>query len=220
MCQFITAFLPESANLKAVAAVFDKHKVGFKQIDNPHVLAQVPPGEVFILTTRGWCDCGTPLGSQARNRTPTQREMDHRISKLRKRGWSQARIERWQEQKQMEEQKRQRAEQAHAENATPQLLHWITFISDLLHSKQTDRVGLLLHWGHDLEEGRFEIERQESVRLQDLSVEHLLHIQDDVLYNYRQCKPIDLTTAGTGRECSQQHRQKGQVPATAPCSRR
>jgi len=186
MCRFNTAFLPGSADLETAAAIFQKHFVGFNPVNNPRVLAQRPPGEVFILTaSSGKCNCGTPLGSRDHRQSETQAELDRQIAKLRKRGWSAAKIERWQEQKQTAEQKRQRVEHGYAESVTPHLNQWINLITELLHSGTTERVGLLLHWGHDVEDGGFEIERQEWVRLQDLTVEHLLHLEEEVLYQYR-----------------------------------
>jgi hypothetical protein len=119
MCRFITAFLPGSADLSAAAATFDRHHLGFTKIDNPHVLAQVLPSEVFLLTTRSHCDCGTALGSQARSHPDDLRAMDQQCGKFRKRGWSEAKILRWQEQKHMSEEKLLRAEEAHALSATP-----------------------------------------------------------------------------------------------------
>jgi hypothetical protein len=65
------------------------------------------------------------------------------------------------------------------------LTQWISFIGEMLRSGQTTQIGLLLHWGHDLEEGRIGIERQEWFGLQDLALAQLLHIQEDVLYRYR-----------------------------------
>jgi hypothetical protein len=185
MCHFITVFLPESADLKAVAAIFERYKVGFKPIDNPFVLAQVPPGDVCILTTRSLCDCGTPLGSLSGDTAVKPDNRDIQISKLRKRGWSQTKIERWLEQKDHEEEKQEREKDVHMANATPQLDRWVEFLSDVLRSGRTPRIGLLLHWYRGTVEGeRLHLVRQERLPLTHLNTDHLLRLNEDVVYNY------------------------------------
>jgi hypothetical protein len=185
MCWFITAYLPGTADCERAAAIFEAHHVGFNRIINPRVLSQLPSGDVFILTTSsGKCSCGTSLGSQAHGPAESQAEVDRQITTLRKRGWSSAKIGRWQEQKHMAALKRQRAEHSTAEHVAPQLTRWIELVTELLHSGTTERVGLLLHSGHDVEHGGFDIKRQEWIRLPDITVEHLLHLEAEVLYHY------------------------------------
>lgn len=183
MCQFITALLPADADLKAVATIFDKHKVGFKQIDNPHLFAQVTPGDVYILTTRSRCDCGTPLGSLAEGKRPKQPRLDNEVGKLRKQGWSESKIERWLEQKGQAEDKQEREQEVYVENATRRLEHWIRFLSDLLRSGHTSRVSLLLLW-NGLQDGRISLEGEERVPLANLNADLLLRMKENVVYTF------------------------------------
>ncbi len=183
MCTLIAAVLPESANFEAVASIFDKHKVGFKVVEAPHALAELAPRDVVIQTTRAMCDCGTPLGSQSGNRTSHPARPNNPVDKLRKKGWSETKIARWQQQKEQEKQKEQRVQSVHAENALPHLDYWIRFISNVLHSGHTLRIGLLLVWG-TVQYDHHRTLRQERVKLSDLTAEHLLHMEENVVYNY------------------------------------
>src|SRR5688572_15732863 len=94
MCHFITAVIPPEVAPDAAAALFAAHRLGFVVLQNPNVAAQLSDGERHILTTRGHCDCGTVLGSH-REAANHERELE----KLRKKGWGEAKIERWVEQK-------------------------------------------------------------------------------------------------------------------------
>jgi hypothetical protein len=185
MCDFITVFLPASAGVTALADVFDRHKIGFKQIDNPYVLGQLPAGDVCFLTTRGWCDCGTPLGSLSQTGASRPAEGEKQVRKLRKQGWSEAKIQRWREQKEQEQEKQERNHDARAAEATPGADRWVQFLTDVLRSGHTSRIGLLLHfYRRTVESERIDLLRQEPVPVQRLNAEHLLHLEEDVVYHY------------------------------------
>ncbi len=185
MCHFITAFLPASANVTALADVFDRHKVGFQQIDNPYVREQVPPGDVYLLTTRGWCDCVTSLGRLSRTGASLPDDGEKQVAKFRMQGWSEAKIQRWREQKERNGEKEERRQEAQVTEATPQVERWIQFLTDALHSGHTSRIDLLLHFYRGSVEGeRINFLRQEYVPVQRLDAEHLLRLEEDVVYNY------------------------------------
>lgn len=185
MCHFITALIPASAELPAVKSVFEEYKRGFKQIQNPSILNQSTPGDIYVLTTRSICDCGTPLGSLSASRNSEDADSSNRLNKFRKQGWSEAKIERWMEQKQQTASKKAREQEVHAENATSQIEPWTAFLSAVLRSGYTPRISLLLHWYKArVETERFTILPHEKVSLQDLDAVHLLHISEDVIYNY------------------------------------
>lgn len=186
MCLFVTALLPESTHIDGAAEIFEKHKVGFKRISNPSVLEQSAPGDIYILTTHGWCDCSTALGMATRRAVHPPPDPHERVSKLRKQGWSEAKIQRWLEQKEQSEEKRERRLHARAENETPYLDRWLGLIPELLRSGHASRVGLLLHfYNHgSLENDRIEFARQEEVSLTELNAEYLLHMEEDVVYHY------------------------------------
>src|SRR4051812_35602626 len=94
MCHYVTAVVPGAAGLDAVSAILNRHGFGFRQIANRHVQSQLRAGDVQILTTRAMCDCGTPLASRSRSVEPAAHPQSM-LPKLRARGWSEARIQRW-----------------------------------------------------------------------------------------------------------------------------
>ncbi len=103
MCRYISADLPGSADLSALAGVLARHGRALKLQRNPALEAQLRPGEQLLLTTAGHCDCGTALGALERNAAGLERRrrsLDRKEVTLRRRGWSEARIRRWRNQQQ------------------------------------------------------------------------------------------------------------------------
>jgi hypothetical protein len=183
MCHYITATLPHSVDLTLVAPIFESHKLGFQLISNPHVAQQIDPQDRYILTTRKYCDCGTALGSLSHQRSAKVQSYDRVLKKFRKQGWSEAKINRWVEQKEQTKERHLREEAALSEGDTPELELWLGFLNDLFDSKHVQKFGLLLHWYHTSLEGeRIRIQRREKLRRSDLTAERLRRIEEDVLY--------------------------------------
>lgn len=185
MCDFITAILPRNVDVPAIVAVFERHKIGFSQTHNERLSRQIAPGDILILTTRDGCDCGTPLGSLAESDIHDSCDSEAQIAKFRKQGWSEAKIQRWREQKGVGREKQDRDRQTRAGTRSWEIEHWIPFLMDVLRSGHTDRIGLLLHYYRGtLGNEHIQIERQEFVSLEHLTIDQLLHIHSDVVYNY------------------------------------
>jgi hypothetical protein len=183
MCHYITATLPHAVEIKSVAPIFESHKLGFKLISNRHVAEQINSQDWYILTTRKHCDCGTALGLLNREGPTKELSYDRELKKFRKQGWSEAKIERWLEQKEQTKERHRREDEAVAEGSGPELDRWIAFLNDLIASGPSPKVGLLLHWYHGSLEGeRIDIKRRERVRLSEINPERLMKIEEDVLY--------------------------------------
>lgn len=181
MCHYVTATIPNSADSDAIAAVFEAHGLGFSLVENRHVQPQLHKGDRYVLTTRGSCDCGTPIGSR---RTVGRDEPHAReLAKLRKRGWSEAKIRRWLEQKRETRERSERQADAAARSRTPEAAEWVALLADVL--GHAARVGLLLHWyrgGIDSE--RITLEREVVPRV-ELTAERLLSMREDVIYEFQ-----------------------------------
>lgn len=176
MCHFITAVLPGSANHAALAEIAARHGRALKPQRNPSVEEHLKSGEHYFLTTQGHCDCGTALGALGRAESKLERRKsaaDNEESKLRRKGWSEAKIKRWKEQK---------SEHLAKPKSTPEATDWEDFLKELLSSRQTPFVGLLLHWYSGPIEGRIELQGREAA---NLSAEILGRMQEDVLYEFR-----------------------------------
>jgi hypothetical protein len=185
MCHFITATLPRKVKLDLVAPFFESHKLGFKPVANRHVTAQIEAGDAYILTTRGQCDCGTVLGSHNHADDHGSVGSERELEKLRKQGWSEAKIQRWIEQKEQTKVRNVRKEEAGARADQPLAEQWIRFITDLLESGYTSKIGLLLHLYHGgIETERIQIQSKEKVTLAELSPGQLMSMKEDVLYEF------------------------------------
>jgi hypothetical protein len=185
MCLYITATLPRDAKLDCVAPIFETFKLSFETVSNPYVLKQLPPGEVYISTTTSHCDCGSALGSLGRSDRDEPESYEHGLKKLRRKGWSEAKIRRWLEQKAQTREKHAREDEARAGSNTPVAQSWVDFISAVLNSKCTDRVGILLHFYHmDVEGERIKIAGNERVKREGLTPRLLMEMEYDVLYEF------------------------------------
>jgi hypothetical protein len=185
MCLYITATLPRDAKFDCVAQIFQSYKLSFEMISNPYVLKQLHPGDVYISTTTRHCDCGSVLGSLGRRDGNDPEGYEHELMKLRRKGWGEAKIRRWLEQKGQTEEKHVREDEARAGSDMPVAQYWVDFISAVLNSKCADRVGVLLHFYHmDVEGERIKILSNERVRLEELTPRLLMEMEYDVIYNF------------------------------------
>jgi hypothetical protein len=185
MCHYITATLPRNVNPESVAPTFEEHKLGFELISNPHVSGQIDSGDWYILTTRGHCDCGTAIGSLCHSNVGKPVSYERELNKFRKQGWSEAKIQRWVEQKEQTKERHQREDEARATGSTPELNQWVEFISELLESGKSRKLGLLLHWYQGgIESERINILGREKVKLTELNPERLMKMNEDMLYEF------------------------------------
>ena len=185
MCHYITATFPGDARLEAIAALLDRHALGFERIDNPHVRGQLRPGDVQVSTTRKMCDCGTMLASRSRPEVE-ERTLEREVRKLRAKGWSEARIERWLAEKAMAADRAVRERGSMADGHEPEVERWLAVISEALNAGYARRFGLLVHWySGGLESERLQLGPTQSVPLSELSATTLLEMREDALLEIR-----------------------------------
>lgn len=185
MCLYVTATLPYNVKVESVASVFESHKLGFELISNPHVSAQIEPGDLYVLTTRGYCDCDTALGSLNPRDIYESVSYERELKKFRKQGWSEAKIKRWLEQKDQAKERYMHEARRRAEESANEAGPWVDFITSLLRSGYTPRIGLLLHmYGGSISGARINILGREKVRLSDLNSELLMRMKEDLLYEF------------------------------------
>lgn len=176
MCHFISAVLPSSADLSALAGVMAHHGRALKPQRNPVLGAQLQAGEQLLLTTAGHCDCGTALGALERNAARLERRRrssERKEVTLRRRGWSEARIQRWREQ-----------QQNHRSGLHPQagVTDWERLLTDMLREHHTAYVGLLLHWCGEGADEPIALQGRETLPLCE---ESLGRLREDVLAIFR-----------------------------------
>jgi hypothetical protein len=185
VCLYITGALPRGARLDCVAPIFETYKLSFETVSNPYVLEELPPGEVYLSTTSSRCDCGSALGSLGRHDGDGPVSYAHELKKLRRKGWGEAKIQRWLEQKEQTKEKHFREDEARAGSNTPVAQYWVDFISAVLNSRCSDKVSLLLHFYHmDVGGERIKILRDKRVKIEELTPRLLMEMEYDVIYEF------------------------------------
>ncbi|MHC4069823.1 MAG: hypothetical protein ACYSR8_09665 [Planctomycetota bacterium] len=187
MCEYITAILPKDINIDELQHIITKHKRKFNPLINEHIMRQLNPGEQYFTTSSAMCDCGTPLGRFA----PTSedgRDLDLRLKRklriLQKKGWSKTKIDRWVEQHKMNEEKEARDEKHRKELYITAAQDWKDFLIEMVSSK-TSYIGILKHWyNRNIETEHIEIKKRIRIRAGDVSVDDLLRIEEDILYEF------------------------------------
>ena len=179
MCHFVTAVLPARVNHALLAEIAVRHGRALKPLKSPSIEGQLKTGERYFLTNRVHCDCGTALGALGRTESELESRksaIDDEEQKLRRKGWSAAKINRWKEQK-----SRHLARPKDAADTTD----WQALLTEMCQSGQTPYVGLLLHWYDGPIEGRVELRGRESVKVKNLGSETLSRMHEDVLYEFQ-----------------------------------
>lgn len=136
MCTFNTLLLPASVQLAAVNAIA-REALGqtFTPQENVTIeRAVAADARSFVRDTD--CDCGMGLAARP-DATPPDRE----LRKLRAAGWSDAKIQRWVDQRAATQQKRHRQHQANR----PQAAEWAAFVRRILDERLAPWVGLFTH---------------------------------------------------------------------------
>ena len=101
MCNFITILVDKSVDLKKLEAATSEHDLGCNEIDNKFLKNGTKNLKRIFATTLSMCDCGTLIGSG--NHVEKREELN--IKKLKRKGWSNSKIERWKKDKAKSEQK-------------------------------------------------------------------------------------------------------------------
>src|SRR5262249_14315957 len=149
------------------------------------VQQQLPPGDRYLCLTRKQCDCGTVLGCLREEPGVDAKRLEAKCQQLRARGWSEAKIARWRLDKQQGGERVARQADEGRRNRLEEAEQWLDFLRALLAVPGATRAGLLLHWyrGGPAEE-RLQIQRRQSVRLDEATPELLMRIDEDVLYEF------------------------------------
>ncbi|MBY0546647.1 MAG: hypothetical protein K2W95_05115 [Candidatus Obscuribacterales bacterium] len=179
MCRFITAVVPAGFDLLASKVLLERHEMSFTEISNPFVQSQLG-GDQYLRATRCMCDCDSALGSAAQPQGAAQKAVPDlaEIARLRKKGWSQHKIDRWLAEKSGSLERHKKHSEREAE-----LTLWRNFIGDLLSEGAAKRLGLLLHtYSGTLQSEQVQIKRFEKLALSDLSENALLAMEEDVVY--------------------------------------
>jgi hypothetical protein len=179
MCYYITATVPVEGNLEVLRQVINKHGFVFTSLTNSFITAQLPKGSQYYRVTGSYCDCDDGFGySFHYDRTSNPNDLAKHANKLRKKGWSEAKIHRSLLEKTLAREK-----------PRPDILEsayrWIKFLREFLSAKRTPRIGLITRFYQgDIETEGFHIKSTRTLVLTDLHQETILGLEDDVLYTF------------------------------------
>jgi hypothetical protein len=165
------------ADLAALETIFRSHGRAFSTHPDDWLVGPLAPGERCFWTTQAHCDCGTPLGEAHRNASRV-RDPTIAASRLRRKGWSDARIARAHAQRE----EASRRERRHADGQTT-LAEWCELIRDALGSRAVSALGLVLHWRGN--EDTIVLESREVSRSGQVNEAVLAAIRENVLYEFR-----------------------------------
>lgn len=182
MCHYLTAALPESADLPKLRPLLKAHRQVLRPAVNAWVQAQLPPGAQYLSCTSKHCDCGTAVGWSAyhEQRLPPPDDAE----KLRRKGWSEARIQRRLEEREraVEKSNLARSEGTPREEAE----RWAAYIRAVLGSGEAAWFGLLLHWYcGNVETERIRIRETIAVPPNRLDADTVLRVSEDAFYRFQ-----------------------------------
>ena len=149
MCYFVVTALPNQVDQGSMSKVFDKYgkKLAAAEmaIDGP----SIPCDRDLFYTCKGPCDCDTPIGSRSHTRAqrgPSDRDLD----KLRKKGWSKAKIDRWIEAKKNNLKEKERKRTQDDKSSALGIEEWAKLIREAVITKGCQRMGIVLLWSPGL----------------------------------------------------------------------
>ena len=152
MCLFITLVVRGSDH-EAIAPVLKRHGRTATPIYNSSVAKVMAESEAQFLTTVRECDCGTALAGEI----PHDADHTQQAAKLARKGWSQAKVERWLTDRRKGETQRQKRRDATAPDS---IELWANIVRDVLAVPGVIQAGLLLHfYSGDLESEVFRLTR-------------------------------------------------------------
>ncbi len=178
MCHFIALTLPSQDLLSAAKQAANRFHRRLQPLNNPYLQSSLRPGEITVHPSGGNCDCGTALGLLARR---AGKEVTDSTAQLRKKGWSDAKIQRWSRQRQSVSKRQSRTDE---EAAFEGCRLWSELIEHLIKETGSPSVGLLLHWySGQLESEKIQISTRRSLALDDKLTDALSQIEEDVIYD-------------------------------------
>jgi hypothetical protein len=173
MCYYI-ALVVRGSGAATIDGVLRRHGRQAKPISNASIGGALVPGEAQFLTTVGHCDCGTALAPTVIDRAGKRTEQ---VAKLAKKGWSQAKIDRWLSDRVKAD---DRADERRHANTPDSVDLWSRIIADLLATPGVQHAGLLLHfYSGDVEDEVIEPIR-ETVPIRDFET-RIANIREDQL---------------------------------------
>ena len=186
MCTFVLGTVPANSPLERLERGFFR----FSKVNSGTVASVLQAGELFGRMTSRHCDCGTALAISGITDRATERKregIEHKLDRLRRKGWSRSRIERWLAQVEAD---RDRHAKAKAEVAANEARAWCDWLHDALEEVRVEHVGLLVDDYDGLLDDAYSADEkptpsERDVRLRDVDERFLERLDKGVLYRVR-----------------------------------
>lgn len=186
MCTFITAVLPAHADHAALETRLRAHRRRLRPQDNPGLKRQLASGEAPFVTTWGHCDCGTPLGRMARASGAPADKAASMAERMRRKGWSEAKIARALAQRDAADVRdaRIQADGAASDEGSDTLCAdaWLLCLREVLASGGTPWIGLLHHVYDGGLDREFALHGRERWSMATLDADALARMHADVVH--------------------------------------
>ncbi len=182
MCHFITATFSGKINLENINNVAENFSLKFQVCDNEYVKKQLQKNEAYINKFSNHCDCGTNIGISTGSKMQTQRFQKSEIDRLKKKGWTQTKINRWLNDKKKNDEKIEQDNANLLNEKSFELENWIGFFQALFSKPDIEYFGLMLHWySKGLENENIKIIQQRKISYKKLTVIDLKTLVEDNL---------------------------------------
>jgi hypothetical protein len=183
VCTFVLGTLPANSPLEKLERGFFR----FSVLSAGSVASVLQAGELFGRITSRHCDCGTALAVSNTSRRAAERKrasVEHKLDRLRRKGWSRNRIERWLAQVEADQDRHARAK---ADDAAYEAREWREWLRHALEEVRVEHVGLLVDDHDGLLDDAYEkpTPSVRDARLHDVDERFLENLDKGVLYRVR-----------------------------------
>ncbi|HEY3321904.1 MAG TPA: hypothetical protein VGP72_15660 [Planctomycetota bacterium] len=180
MCYFITIVLDSRLDASRIAVAKPLSPWPYT---NPNLVAQLSAHDALYCAMKGSCHCGTVLASAHQRQASGARyeeKTNKKLTELRRKGWSEHKIQRWLEQRESQAE-RMRHDPA-AYDAKPEVSAWLS-LPQAVHAAGGREFGVLLHfYAADVENENFLVKRSQNVSLGEWNQKFLTETEENVLY--------------------------------------
>jgi len=185
MCHFITGLIDKQTSLDDLNEVGGDYAITFDKCDNDFVKSQLKINEDYLVKRTKFCDCGTQLGLAARTNTPDATRIEKQeVDKLKKKGWSETKINRWLTDREKTIEKDKVRYDRIVNGVHLDIENWIEYLKKIFTSTKVQHFGLLLHWYNGgLESERIKLKDRIKIKVSELTPDALLKMNEDVVYD-------------------------------------
>lgn len=178
MCFFLTGYLKSDSDVKAVRKIAIDHNLAWTPIKNDSIMEQLESGATQYLTNKEICGCYlSPTGHWWVTNTKDS-DLEKKVKKLRKKGWSESKINKWVEEKEKDISRKFDSLVTSGLDGK----NWLSFLSEVFESGSASSVGVLFHFYGDLEKETIDLISETSHSIGEIDEWFLQNLKMDHFY--------------------------------------